>query len=170
MKPLPLTFTASRNYLCYMRQDTRLSGILHVLLHMAQSGEPMTSDKLAAYMDTNAVVVRRTMAGLREAGLVRSEKGHGGGWTIAREIGSITLGEIYAALGAPALFAIGNRNENPHCLVEKAVNKALGETFREAEEMVVGRLGAVSLADIAAEFGDRMHEFHDAMKRKTDHV
>lgn len=144
--------------------------MLHVLLHMAQNGEPVTSEKLALYMDTNPVVVRRTMAGLREAGLVRSEKGHGGGWMIARDLASITLGDVYAALGAPALFAIGNRNENPNCLVEKAVNKALGETLREAEAMVVARLGAVSLADLAADFGDRMKEFQDAMKRKTNHV
>ena len=144
--------------------------MLHVLLHMAESGAPMTSGKLAVYMDTNPVVVRRTMAGLREAGLVRSGKGHGGGWTIARGLASITLGEVYAALGSPALLAIGNRNENPNCLVERAVNKALGETLREAEATIVARLGAVTLADIAADFGDRLGEFHEHMKRKTDHV
>jgi Rrf2 family protein len=144
--------------------------MLHVLLHMAESGEPITSEQLAVYMDTNAVVVRRTMSGLREAGLVRSEKGHGGGWTIARDLASITLGEVYAALGSPTLFAIGNRNENPNCLVEKAVNKALGDTLKEAEAMVVARLAGITLADIAADFRDRMSEFHDAMNRKTSHV
>jgi DNA-binding IscR family transcriptional regulator len=140
--------------------------MLHVLLHMAGTGKPMTSEQLAGYLATNAVVVRRTMSGLREAGIVRSEKGHGGGWTLARELSAISVGEVYAALGAPALFAIGNRNDNPNCLVEKAVNAALGETLREAEAMVVNRLAAVSLADIAAGFGDRMLEFHDVMNRK----
>jgi DNA-binding IscR family transcriptional regulator len=145
--------------------------MLHVLLHMAGTGKPVTSEQLAGYLDTNAVVVRRTMSGLREAGIVRSEKGHGGGWTIARDLSAITLADIYAGLGAPALFAIGNRNDNPNCLVEKAVNKALADTLREAEAMVVSRLGGVSLADIAADFRDRMLEFHDVMNKKgNSHV
>ena len=67
-----------------MRRDNRLSATLHALLHMAEQNRPMTSAELAICMTTNAVVVRRTMAGLREAGLVRSEKGHGGGWEIAQ--------------------------------------------------------------------------------------
>ncbi|HYE44453.1 MAG TPA: Rrf2 family transcriptional regulator, partial [Caulobacter sp.] len=62
-----------------MRKDSRLSRMLHVLLHMAQRHEPMTSDAIAQMLGTNPAVVRRTMAGLRDAGYVRSEKGHGGG-------------------------------------------------------------------------------------------
>ena len=52
-----------------MRRDSRLSGILHVLLHMAEDGGPVTSEDLAKAMDTNPVVIRRIMAGLRESGL-----------------------------------------------------------------------------------------------------
>lgn len=153
-----------------MKSDTRLSGMLHVLLHMAGTGKPMTSEQLAGHLDTNAVVVRRTMSGLREAGIVTSGKGHGGGWALARPLSTITLADVYGALGSPALFAIGNRNDNPDCLVEKAVNAALGDTLREAEAMVVKRLGAVSLADIAADFRDRRLEFHATTNRSTLHV
>ncbi len=60
-----------------------MSGVLHVLLHMAEQDAPATSERLAKAMDTNPVVIRRVMAGLREQGYVRSEKGHGGGWTLA---------------------------------------------------------------------------------------
>ena len=69
-----------------MKRDSRLSGVLHALLHMAAQDRPMTSAELALCMSTNAAVVRRTMAGLREAGYVRSAKGHGGGWEIARDL------------------------------------------------------------------------------------
>ena len=66
-----------------MKRDSRLSGVLHVLLHMAEHEGPMTSETLANAMQTNPVVIRRAMSGLREACYVRSEKGHGGGWTLA---------------------------------------------------------------------------------------
>lgn len=148
-----------------MRFDTRLSGMLHVLLHMVESGKPVTSEAMAGYLGTNAVVVRRTMAGLRDAGLVRSEKGHGGGWVVARAPSDVSLGDVYSALGSPTLFAIGNRNENPNCLVEKAVNASLGETLREAEVLVVARLHNISLADVADTVGGGMEEFKRVMSK-----
>lgn len=139
-----------------MRRDSRLSGILHVLLHMAEEPGPITSEMLAVAMHTNPVVVRRIMAGLREAGFVRSERGHGGGWTIARDLQTITLRDIYAALGSPDLFAIGNRTEAPGCLVEQAVNAALDAGFREAEALLLERFGRVTLAALSADFHARL--------------
>ena len=145
--------------------------MLHVLLHMGENGEAITSEQMALYMDTNPVVVRRTMSGLREAGIVRSEKGHGGGWTITRPLSAITMGEVYRALGSTGLIAIGNRNDNPQCLIEKAVNETLGASLREAEALIVARMDAVTLADIADQFRERMSEFSEAMKKKgTSHV
>ena len=138
-----------------MRYDSRLSGILHVLLHMAERREPITSEELAAHMSANPAQVRRTMAGLRAAGLLRSEKGHGGGWTIACDLASVSMRDIYQALGSPGLFAIGNRKENPTCLVEQAVNDALGDTFHAAEQLVLERFEGVSLADLSADFRRR---------------
>jgi Rrf2 family protein len=139
--------------------------MLHVLLHMGESSEPMTSERLAAAMNTNPVVIRRTMAGLRHAGLVNSAKGHGGGWVLARDLAAITLDDVYRALGSPTLFALGNRNENPTCLVEKAVNAALGQTLQDAEALVAARLASITLADIAADFGDRMTALRQAMNK-----
>ena len=138
-----------------MRRDSRLSGVLHVLLHMAQHSGPMTSEDLASAMDTNPVVVRRVMAGLRDSGYVKAEKGHGGGWTLACDLAQITLRDIYDALGSPSVLALGNRTEAPGCLVEQAVNAALGESFRAAEEALLARLGEVTLARLAADVATR---------------
>ncbi len=139
-----------------MKRDSRLSGVLHVLLHMAETDRPVTSDAMARAMQTNPVVIRRILSGLREAGFVRSEKGHGGGWTLARDLSTITLRDIYDALGAPDLFAMGNRTEAPGCLVEQAVNAALDDAFREAQALLLQRLGAVTLARLSADFHARM--------------
>ena len=105
-----------------MKRDSRLSGVLHVLLHMAEQSGPQTSETLARAMDTNPVVIRRVMAGLREQGFVHSEKGHGGGWTIVCDLETVTLRNIYEALGRPEILAMGNRTDAPGCLVEQAVN------------------------------------------------
>lgn len=142
-----------------MKRDSRLSGILHILLHMAQVEEPLTSETLAKTMDTNPVVVRRLMAGLRERGYVRSEKGHGGGWALTCDLSAVTLRDVYNALDQPSLLAMGNRSEAPGCLVEQAVNAALGEAFENAEALLLSRFGEVTLkalhADVSRRIGTR---------------
>jgi Rrf2 family protein len=132
-----------------MKRNSQLSGVLHVLLHMAERDGPMTSDLLAKAMDTNPVVIRRIMAGLRDQGYVRSEKGHGGGWTLARDLSEVTLRDVYTAIGCPSLLAIGNRTESPGCLVEQEVNAALSHAFRDAEALLLSRLGGVTLASLS---------------------
>lgn len=128
-----------------MNRDTRLSDVLHVLLHMAQVKEPLTSEVLARSMGTNPAVFRRTMAGLRRAGHVMSGKGHGGGWQLARPLKEITLLAVYEALERPTLFAIGSRGRHPECKIEEAVNSALAETMRRAESLLLEQFGQVTL-------------------------
>lgn len=140
-----------------MRNDSRLSRMLHVLLHMARHDGPMTSDEIAHMLSTNPVVVRRTMAGLRDSGYVRSEKGHGGGWLIAADLEAVTLLDVHRAVGGLRLFAIGNDHPNPDCAVEKVVNEALEDVLREAEALLIARLGTVTIAELAKRFDARFN-------------
>lgn len=126
---------------------------------MAHAGRPMTSDEMALCLGTNPVLVRRVMAGLRERGYVASTRGHGGGWTISCDLEQVTLRDIYDAVGAPTVFAMGNRVEQPGCLVEQAVNQSLATAFDEAEALLIARLGEVSLADLSARFS-QLHANH----------
>lgn len=153
-----------------MRYDSRLSGVLHVLLHMAEMDRPATSEMLAKTIGTNPVVIRRIMAGLRDKGFVRSEKGHGGGWTLACDLSKVSLRDIYDALGCPSLLAIGNRRESPQCLVEQAVNAALDQAFRDAEALLLSRLEGVTLAALSADFHQRLaghRGAHDTAHRQA---
>ena len=135
-----------------MKADSRLSRMLHVLLHMARHDQPFTSEQIARMLATNPVVVRRTLAGLREAGYVRSENGHGGGWTIACGLQEITLLDVHHAVGGPQVFAIGTGNAGSPCAVEQAVSAALSDTLRQAEALLVEKLAAVTLADLLEDF------------------
>lgn len=147
-----------------MKRDSRLSAVLHALLHMAEHARPMTSDALARCLGTHPVVVRRTMGLLRDAGLVAAERGHAGGWRIVADLSTVNLRQLHEALGEPALFAIGHRQAHPQCLVEQAVNAALDDAFDEAEALLMERFESVSLADLAADFARR----HAALKTETD--
>ncbi|MFS2028416.1 Rrf2 family transcriptional regulator [Massilia sp. CT11-137] len=135
-----------------MRTDSKLSSILHLLLHMAHSDRPLTSEELAGFLHTNPVLVRRTLAGLRARGYVASEKGHGGGWAVTADLHRVTLRDVYDAVGAPTVFAIGNRVERPGCLVEQVVNQSLGDVLAEAEALLLARFAQVTLAELSERF------------------
>lgn len=134
---------------------------------MAQADGPMTSEVLAGSMDTNPVVIRRILAGLREHGYVASGKGHGGGWTLACDLSKVTLRDVYLALGAPELLAIGNRTDAPGCLVEQAVNARLSKAFDDAEARLLDGFGEVTLAMLNDEVGERMATWQRARTTPT---
>lgn len=151
-----------------MKRDCRLSGVLHVLLHMAEQREPATSEMLAKALDTHPVVLRRMMGGLRHHGYVRSEKGHGGGWTLACDLSEVTLRDVYSALGSPSLFAMGNRTDAPNCLVEQSVNAALNQAFQDAEALLLARLGEVTLAMLSADLHGRRADRHGSQAEQLE--
>jgi DNA-binding IscR family transcriptional regulator len=139
-----------------MNRDSKLSGVLHVLLHLADADGPVKSETMATMMHTNPVVIRRILAGLRNQGLVQSEKGHGGGWRLSCDLSTVTLHDIYVAVGAPPMLALGNRTESPGCLVEQAVNTAMNHAFHDAEAVLLARFRDVTLAELRSNVHQRV--------------
>lgn len=124
-------------------------------MHLAERDAPVTSEVLAKANQTHPVVIRQTLAGLRDKGYVRSEKGHGGGWTLACDMASVTLHDIHTALGSPSLLAISEPSEATGCLVEQAVNASLHQAFQAAESLLLAHFGQVSLAMLSADIHAR---------------
>lgn len=134
-----------------MPRNTRFSVALHVLAHLAKAREPQTSEHLAECVETNPVVVRRTLAGLREAGLVTSSRGTGGGWSLARNASTITLRDVYVALGDRLLGGIdvaGSRGAA--CRIQRAVAGTLDKFLDDAEALLAARLERITLASLVA--------------------
>jgi len=151
-----------------MRRDSRLSVVLHLLLHMTELEGPVTSETLGPLMNMNPVLVRRMLGGLRDADIVSAEKGHGGGWALARSLDRVTLADVYRALGAPTLFSIGPQRENPRCLVEQAVNRSLGKALSDAEALLLAELERTTVATIARDVS--RHHPHPKPKRGNVHA
>jgi DNA-binding IscR family transcriptional regulator len=115
-----------------------------------QPDHAMTSHEGAGCAQTNPVVVRRALAGLREAGIVSSMKGRGGGWRLARPPAEINLDEVQRALSV-RVVALATPEQRPGCLVEQAVKRALDGAIAEAVQVLDRHLAAITLADLAAD-------------------
>lgn len=133
-----------------MKSKDRLSATVHALLCLAKRPQPVSAESLAITLEVNPVVLRQTLVGLRDAGLVRSDRGNNA-WSLGRDAAAISVGDVYVALGEPSLFVLRNRSDDPACLVEKSVDEILGKAFAEAQAALVERLGAVSIASLAAD-------------------
>ena len=131
-----------------MKRNSRFALALHTLGHMAAEPDRIrTSAEMADHAGTNPVVVRRVLGKLRTAGLLTSEKGHAGGWRLARDPGEITLADVYRALGE-SFFAADDNAEPPTCSVEIALNSRVKQVLQGIERDLITRFSATTIAEV----------------------
>jgi DNA-binding IscR family transcriptional regulator len=135
-----------------MKRDGRLSFVLHALLHMVGQKGLVTSEILAQCLGPNPVMVRVRWGRLREADIVTSDRGHAGGWRIHADLSAFILRQLHEALGGPAMFVFGDRNDVPS---RASVSAALEVLLAEAEVLLLKRFSEITLADPAADFARR---------------
>ncbi|MEP4194839.1 MAG: Rrf2 family transcriptional regulator [Aliishimia sp.] len=139
-----------------MKRNSRLSLALHTLGHMAaEPARVRTSADIAEHAGTNPVVVRRVLGKLREAELLTSEKGHAGGWRLARAPDQITLADVYLALDEN-LVATDVKGEVSACSVEQVLQKKVASVLEEIERSLVERLALTTIAEVRNS-GDAAH-------------
>jgi Rrf2 family protein len=117
-----------------------------------KDGVPASSEHIAGHLNTNAVVVRRLLALLKEAGLVNVHMGAQGGATLQRPAREISLRDIYEAI-QPAdsdLFALHAVKADGCSNVAQVILQRLDQVFGEAEEAMKESLAQVTVQDIYA--------------------
>lgn len=134
-----------------VRFPTALQMMLSLALAQAEGVERLSSAELAEGVDSNPTFVRRLLAPLIQAGLVRSTMGRDGGVSLNIDAAAITLGEIYkATLGDKRLWT--GRSDIPHrCVVTRNVERFFGNLADEVDESVLRLLGGRTLADVLLE-------------------
>lgn len=117
-----------------MPANSRFAIAVHILTLMARAGsEPLKSDKVAASVNTNPVVIRRILCALSKAGLVVSQTGAAGGSRLALKPGQITLLEVYRAVDGGDVFALHSQPPNAKCPVGMNIEAALDLILHEVE-------------------------------------
>lgn len=133
-----------------MQISTRFSIAVHTLLciaHFAPTTK-VTSAFIAASVNVNPVVIRRTLGMLKEAGLVHVEAGVGGA-SLTRPLNEVTLLDVYRAVESVSgsLFDF-HANPNAACPVGRNIHAALDEELAAAQAALEDRLAQTTLADL----------------------
>lgn len=111
-------------------------------------GVPVTSEMAAESVNTNPVVVRRILGGLRKAGLVSSQPGPAGGWFLERAPEDMTLRQVYRAVEDEPLFSMHHRPPSAKCMIGGHIQETLNCIFHEAEEAMEAKLEERTVADV----------------------
>lgn len=132
-----------------MQGSSRFVVGIHVLTLLAiKQDDRLSSDKLAWSLNTNAVVVRRLLGHLRDAGLVSSRRGPNGGFAIAHPPEDVTLRDVYEAVETESLFVYHPNDPNADCPVGDNIQAVLSDSLEPAETVLKNELRNTTIADI----------------------
>ena len=131
-----------------MKFSTRLSDAAHILLFIYLNQETrLSSDQIAKSICTNPSYVRRLMAEMKEAGLIRSMRGQANPM-LQRSPDSITLLDVYRAVEDQKPLLHLDTHTNPECGVGVNIQLALQEHYDRIQEIAEKAMGETSLQDI----------------------
>jgi DNA-binding IscR family transcriptional regulator len=136
-----------------------MSLAVHVLTWIAfdrrgTDKEVGTSQRIATSVNTNPVVIRRSLIDLREAGLVESSRSRG--WSLTRDASKITLLDVYNAVGGDEIFGMHASPPDAECYVGYGIQPVLTRVYERATAALCDSLAATTIADILR---DTMAEF-----------
>jgi Rrf2 family iron-sulfur cluster assembly transcriptional regulator len=130
------------------RGDYASRALLSLALHADESGPTSVRD-IAERTGLPQPYLEQILLALKGAGIVRSKRGVGGGYILAREPAQITLGEIVSAVDGPiAVGDFGAPHEDGACDHEGQC--VLLAVWAGISSQMRGHLDSFTLADIAA--------------------
>ncbi|MCI7812365.1 MAG: Rrf2 family transcriptional regulator [Lachnospiraceae bacterium] len=140
-----------------MQISSRFIVAIYIFACMEMFGREheITSDFLTSRIKVKPVIIRKTMAQLRKAGLIKVERGTGG--TIAtRHINEITFYDVYLAVesmeGKDLFHFCGNTN--PQYPMGEKVHAALGEKMLNIQQAMEDEMKKYTIADIMGSVRD----------------
>jgi Rrf2 family transcriptional regulator, iron-sulfur cluster assembly transcription factor len=130
-----------------MRFTSACAYALRALVHLArhQGDEFITVEAIAGAGALSRTFLRKSLKPLVSAGVLRSVKGPGGGYRLARPARSISLLEVVEAVEGPVRGKAPGAGGQGHARLDAR----LQAVCEGVAELVRRRLGKVSLADLA---------------------
>ncbi|MEZ4647308.1 MAG: Rrf2 family transcriptional regulator [Candidatus Eisenbacteria bacterium] len=132
-----------------MLSNTHFSIGVHVLCSLAyHEGRYVGSEELAATVGTNASFLRGLIGQLRDAGLVETQLGKGGGTTLAWPATELTLRDVYRATGVETAGPTHVCDRKSKCVVARGMEDVLSGINERLDVAVDAELGKVTIASL----------------------
>lgn len=136
-----------------MGKNAQLTTAVHALcwleLASRRGWTSLTSAEIASSLTNHPVQIRRTLAPLRRAGLVRVVgRGPGAGWSLGRPAETITLQHISTELGEEGPFGLHPHQPNQQCPVGAGIRPVLKDIYADVQAAIAQQLERRTIADV----------------------
>jgi len=132
--------------------NSRVTIAAHALAWLELAGRQgrkvLTSEEVAASVNTNAVIVRRSLSDLQQAGLVTARRGNGAGFSLGRPATEITLLDVWLAVSPEPLLGLHHSEPNLECPVGHGIRPVLTELYDEATDAFRAALARWTVTDV----------------------
>ncbi|WP_416174436.1 MAG: Rrf2 family transcriptional regulator [Bifidobacterium crudilactis] len=132
-----------------MRYSTQLSDAVHILAYIAvfSESDTVTSDILAASIETNPTNVRKIMGKLRQHGLIHTVNGRPKP-TLSRPVEDITLYDVFISVNEDTRLIEVDDHTNPRCIIGANIQQALEKEYARLQQAAENEMKQVTLADV----------------------
>ena len=139
--------------------DTRFSSAIHMLILIAGSEEPLSSEMIASSVGTNPSYIRKVTGLLKKQGILDSRQGMRG-FSLVIPPEELSLYMIYQAIAETDEVHVFDLHQNPNdeCILGRHIRPVLSEIFREIEKKAEEELKQTTLADCMDKMRFRMEE------------
>lgn len=122
---------------------------VHALVFLNHKAAVYSSEGLAENVCTNAARIRKVMAKLKKANLVKTKEGVDGGYLFHRDSREINLAMVAEALDTP-FVAASWKSGNPHlaCLISSGMAGIMDGLYGEMNRCCQEYLEKVTIADL----------------------
>ena len=134
-----------------MQISSRFTVALHILtcVDTFKDDNKVTSDFLAASINTNPVIIRKILSQLKNAGLIKVARGTGG-IELTRDLSEITFLDVYEAiepLEGGVLFRF-HEAPNPECPVGRNIHALLDDKLASIQNAMELEMKKYTLLDL----------------------
>ena len=130
---------------------------VHALVYLHHKDTVLSSEELAHNVCTNPARIRKVMAKLKRAGLVRAREGRvKGGYACTQDAKDVTLEQIFCAVDDRVVKSVW-RSGDPEmsCLVASGMADVMDELYDELDRLCRQRLSGVTVGEIERKIFDK---------------
>ncbi len=132
-----------------MSASTKLSTSVKALCYLALEDKPKNSTEIAVSIGINASKLRKLLSMLGKSGIVKSDSGIFGGFSLAKNPNQIHLQEIYCAIEDRKAFYLNVNNDNlEKNNTTKKINSFFLNLFSEIQVEIENKMTDITLKKI----------------------
>lgn len=123
---------------------------VHSLVLLASLPERMaSSEEIAVNVQTNAARVRKVLGCLRKSGYVDTREGMRGGYRLAIDPDTVTLGDIYRSMASGSLMPSWcSGDPDSDCVVGSNMQEVMDQIFCAAEKQLESYFSGITISGV----------------------